>query len=1144
MTALVLLVLSTSAQVAFARPVSQDDDLPGTTVQKASSSRLAVAPRASALKSDQFTSYVPPQETLLNSIARQNLGPNATQVQIELASKQYLAEWRKTAYHGPDAEAYEQLQRNEQRALAANSSPEAMGLGVEGTLRLFTVAVEFNGTDGADDFSHPINRDSTECITDTVSFTGPLHNEIPPPGPRDNFSNWRADFNRDYYEKLVLSETGITERTRPDLIDPEDGLPGIDLSGLSMRNYYEEVSGGRVQFDTGPAGVIAWLQVPHSQGYYAANSCIDGEYGRIQQMNGLPQNPRFPNGVDQLLIDIVDKINDDAAASGTPFPWKDYDTNGDGVIDHVVMFHAGKDRSAGGGKEGYQAIWAHRGRVDQGGALADDRGTADPADDIRLVGYTAQYEDVETGVLVHEFGHDLGLPDLYDTSGQGESSVVWWDLMSTGSNTGKLIGTTPTHMSAWSKYALGWANPRVITPTADLQNVTLGQTSNPPAGTDQAVRVNLPSSVVTNTVLLPGSTQAWWTNNDANWTDSRLTRDVNLVGQTAPISISYYLDGAAEEDWDYMFLEVSTDNGATYTQLKGFEVGSDVELTTPDDYSDPNGNLANFGNLKHGFTGDISALASAPIEVADGAGIWVHVYHDLSAYNGQNLKLRFRYTTDAAFVERGYFVDNIKIVSKSATILDDPVEANNANGWVLTVAKFDPNEPLGAGWQLSNGLQLLPQYYLLEWRNFDGFDKGLKYTYNTVFADQDEFRVDLVPSNVPGMVVWHRDTRYGNEPFGADNSVFNHFFDTPSEGPKGGLMVIDANPMPIRGPRNGRVTTTQGTFPFAPLNNWNGRVQTTNAAFNLQGSPAITLNTSSTVGETTTYTPTTYTSLPSVTGFHDALGYYPGVEQLAVPVVSLPGRARIYAYTDPDASSVVPAKGYYPPRTPAGFTGQTQGADVSFFETMWLTGGGVFNTNVGDVIGENVTGQHSGNPGSGDLQYGYHFEVTNQAANGSTGTIRLYNSKEAGAINATVLPDTTAGQVTVTVNWQNNGSPADTALYSDFDETQVSYVEGSATNGAIPVRASLAQVQQIVRTQGIRGLAQVQVQPGEATAVVKTVSPLDTGATLGFSYKLVRKPGSAGIQVINTVTYGSSSSFSSSTRAQLGTFLYLPLISK
>jgi len=128
----------------------------------------------------------------------------------------------------------------------------------------------------------------------------------------------------------------------------------------------------------------------------------------IASMESLPSNPEFGFGPRQLIADLITTINTADAA----FPWKDYDTDGDSYIDHVVLFHAGKDKSAGGGQQGYQALWVHRSSVPGDNAdtpaientkyIASNGGTPDnPADDVRFAGYTMQqYEDVETGVLV------------------------------------------------------------------------------------------------------------------------------------------------------------------------------------------------------------------------------------------------------------------------------------------------------------------------------------------------------------------------------------------------------------------------------------------------------------------------------------------------------------------------------------------------------------------------------------------------------------------------------------------------------------------------------------------------------------------------------------------------------------------------
>ena len=322
-----------AAHPAAARPIHNTATAPHTA-QRLAAGQSRTNPILEQYKQGRLVSYSEPSEGALYHVARNRLGPNANSLQIEAEGLKYLNEWRTTAYHGPDPKAYEKLLRNEQRALAANSTPAAMGLAVTGTLRLLTIAVEFNGTDTAVNFSHPETVfDSRACITETLTFTGPLHNQITAPGPRDNQTFWRSNFDRNHFQQLVFSTEGITERVRMDLTDPEDGKPGINVAGGTMRNYYEEVSGGKVQFDGGPKGVIAWVPLAHSEAYYAVNSCIQGDPGREQTMDGLPQNPSFPNGVAQLLKDTVDKIN----ADDPNFPWADYDTDGNGVIDHVVI---------------------------------------------------------------------------------------------------------------------------------------------------------------------------------------------------------------------------------------------------------------------------------------------------------------------------------------------------------------------------------------------------------------------------------------------------------------------------------------------------------------------------------------------------------------------------------------------------------------------------------------------------------------------------------------------------------------------------------------------------------------------------------------------------------------------------------------
>ena len=123
------------------------------------------------------------------------------------------------------------------------------------------------------------------------------------------------------------------------------------------------------------------------------------------------------------------------------------------------------------------AIWSHRWY-----AYSNNAGRTGPAGNllggvplgnsgIWIGDYTTEPENGGLGVFAHEFGHDLGLPDLYDTAG-GDNGTGFWTLMSGGSwlNHGTdSIGTTPGYMGAWEKLQLGWLDYKQVDYGIDAQ---------------------------------------------------------------------------------------------------------------------------------------------------------------------------------------------------------------------------------------------------------------------------------------------------------------------------------------------------------------------------------------------------------------------------------------------------------------------------------------------------------------------------------------------------------------------------------------------------------------------------------------------------------------------------------------------------
>ncbi len=115
--------------------------------------------------------------------------------------------------------------------------------------------------------------------------------------------------------------------------------------------------------------------------------------------------------------------------------------------------------------------------------------------------------------------------------------------------------------------------------------------------------------------------------NYASSTDTWLTSPaLNLTGTANP-ALTFYHKYDLEPDWDFGYVEISTDGGTTFYDI------------TP--------NSANGGG--HSFTGTVSAFALQSI--------------DLTPYKSfSNVRIRFRMTTDSIYNYDGWYIDDISII--------------------------------------------------------------------------------------------------------------------------------------------------------------------------------------------------------------------------------------------------------------------------------------------------------------------------------------------------------------------------------------------------------------------------------------------------------------------------------------------------
>jgi hypothetical protein len=144
------------------------------------------------------------------------------------------------------------------------------------------------------------------------------------------------------------------------------------------------------------------------------------------------------------------------------------------------------------------------------------------------------------------------------------------------------------------------------------------------------------------TTLLPvaaHSSRWMWYSNRADVADTTLTRQFDLT-HVSKATLQFWTWFDIEKDFDYAYVEVSTDGGKTWDILPG------KHTTT----SNPNG--ASYG---HAFTGRSGVSDSkSPAQ-------WVQERMDLAAYAGKTILLRFEYITDDAYNAPSWVIDDIAI---------------------------------------------------------------------------------------------------------------------------------------------------------------------------------------------------------------------------------------------------------------------------------------------------------------------------------------------------------------------------------------------------------------------------------------------------------------------------------------------------
>ena len=217
----------------------------------------------------------------------------------------------------------------------------------------------------------------------------------------------------------------------------------------SVAQYFHDASFGQFQpqFD-----VVGPVTVSKNSSYYGQN--LDGRTDH----------------------NYLDMIKEACKLTDTEIDFKDYDANGDGLVDLVYIIYAGYAESMSGNSE--DCLWPKSSNAFVGtydGVTVRRHGINNELN--YYPGYVSNSNPNilrlnGIGLFCHEFSHCMGLPDLYVTKVAENTDykcMEYWDLMDSGEYT--LNGCAPTPYSPWEQEVMGWKKMETL--GSDAAQITL-----------------------------------------------------------------------------------------------------------------------------------------------------------------------------------------------------------------------------------------------------------------------------------------------------------------------------------------------------------------------------------------------------------------------------------------------------------------------------------------------------------------------------------------------------------------------------------------------------------------------------------------------------------------------------------------------
>lgn len=272
-----------------------------------------------------------------------------------------------------------------------------------------------------------------------------------------------SNFNPD--SKYVYSTCAFPTKGEPHSIVVLVEYQDVKFSMADPHDYYEDYLNGDDFTRNGGTGSCRKFFIDSSKGVFAPTYDLYGPVLLSERQSYYGGNSGG-FGTDEphaheMVIEAVKQLD-------PTVDFSQYDHNNDGYVDSIYVIYAGKGEADGGGNN---TVWPHSWELEAARVNL-------VADGVKINSYGCSNElsgrtPVGIGTFVHEFGHVMGLPDLYNTNNSYDFTTPGaWSLMDDGSYNNDT--RTPPFLSSFERYSLGWIQPEEILCSDDYELENLG----------------------------------------------------------------------------------------------------------------------------------------------------------------------------------------------------------------------------------------------------------------------------------------------------------------------------------------------------------------------------------------------------------------------------------------------------------------------------------------------------------------------------------------------------------------------------------------------------------------------------------------------------------------------------------------------